>query len=271
MDDVTKDNQQKWDRLVQMDVPCSRSVKDIDPAKAREKVDPYNMLGDVKGKKVLCLASGGGQQSIEFALLGADVTVVDFSQEQLQKDQQAMEQHSLSVRIVQSDMRDLSMFETGEFDIVFHPYSINYIPEVETVFDEVTRVLKSGGIYYLMFHNPFVQGSWKDSCWGSKWDKEELWQGRGYPLSLPYKEGYPIKVSDQSWNFVDSQGTEVKADAPQEFKHTLSTIINSLIQRNFTVLKFQEITNDQYDAEPGSWEHYMSVAAPWFQLWTKKD
>jgi len=35
---------------------------------------------NIKGKKVLCLASGGGQQSAMFSLLGADVTVVDISQ-----------------------------------------------------------------------------------------------------------------------------------------------------------------------------------------------
>ena len=270
MDKITKDNQQKWDQLVRLEVPCSRPYQFLDPDKAREKLNPDNIFGEVKGKKVLCLASGGGQQSIGFALMGASVTVVDFSQEQLKKDKLEAKKHSLKIRIVQSDMRDLSEFKTDEFDIVYQPYSINYVPEVQSVFDEVSRVLKSDGIYYLMFHNPFVHGSWKDSCWGSTWTKEELWHEKGYPITLPYKDGLPIKVSDPSWNFENSEGKVVKAAAPQEYKHTLSTIINSLIKRRFSILKYEEITSDKSNSEPGTWGHYVSVAAPWFFLWVKK-
>lgn len=38
---------------------------------------PAGLLADIDGKDVLCLASGGGQQSAVFSLLGAKVTVVD--------------------------------------------------------------------------------------------------------------------------------------------------------------------------------------------------
>lgn len=271
MDKVTKDNQQKWDQLVQLEVPCSRPYENINKTTAKAKLDPGNMFGDVKDKNILCLASGGGQQSIGLALLGANVTVIDFSAEQLKKDELEAKKHSISIRIIQSDMRDLSQLKTGEFDIVYHPYSINYISEVQKVFDEVSRVLKSGGIYYLMFHNPFVHGSWKDSCWGSKWKKKELWQGKGYPISQPYKDGIPIKVADQTWNFKDTKGKVVKTSAPQEYKHTLSTILNSLIKRKFSILKFEEIKITEENTEPGTWDHYVSVAAPWFFLWARKE
>ena len=270
MDKVTKNNQQKWDQLVRLEVPCSRPFQDINPKTAKERFNPDNIFGDVKGKKVLCLASGGRQQSIGFAMMGALVTVVDFSQEQLKKDELEANKHLLTIRILQSDMRDLSVLKTDEFDIVYQPYSINYVPEVQAVFDEVSRVLKPGGIYYLMFHNPFVQGSWKDAFTGNPWSKEELWHEKGYPITLPYKDGLPITVSDPSWNFKNSKGKTVKAAAAQEFKHTLSTIINSLIQRKFSILKFEEFTNDRSNSTPGTWEHYVSVAAPWFYLWVKK-
>lgn len=176
MDDTTTENQRKWDELVKLEVPCSRPNKNLTFEQARKNLNPNNLFGDLKGKNVLCLASGGGQQSIEFALLGANVTVVDFSKEQLKKDEIEAKKHSFKIKIIQSDMRDLSMLKDGEFDIVYQPYSINYIPEVKIVFNEVSRVLKTGGIYSLMFHNPFVQGSWKDSCWGNRWKKEELWK-----------------------------------------------------------------------------------------------
>lgn len=68
-----------------MEVPCSRPYEHLIPENAKTRLDPYNLIDDFQGKKVLCLASGGGQQSIGFALMGAYVTVVDFSKEQLKK------------------------------------------------------------------------------------------------------------------------------------------------------------------------------------------
>ena len=44
---------------------------------------PKSWLGEIKGKKVLGLASGGGQQMPIFAALGALVTVLDYSPAQL--------------------------------------------------------------------------------------------------------------------------------------------------------------------------------------------
>jgi len=270
MDKTTRNNENKWDKLVLSDVPCGRPKVDLNPQKAREWLNKDGILGDLKGKKVLCLASGGGQQSIGFALLGADVTVTDFSSEQLKKDKVASEKFSKDIRIIKSDMRDLSMFRDNEFDIVYQPYSINYIPKTAKIFDEVARIIKIGGIYHLMFHNPFVHGTWKDGCWGGQWCKKDLWNGKGYPIWQPYKDGYKIQTSDPNWNFSDSKGNEVKVKSPQEFKHTLSTVLNGLIRRGFSLLRFDEHKGADYDGDPGTWNHYISVAPPWLYLWVKK-
>ncbi len=179
MDTLTKTNEQRWDALSQAGILCGQPDLTMNADKARAMLNRDGLLGEVAGKKVLCLASGGGQQSIGFALLGADVTVVDFSDEQLKKDRQAAKRTSLKIEIVRSDMRNLSMFAERSFDIVYQPYSINYIPSVEPLFDEVTRVLKPQGIYHLMFHNPFVHGSWKTGCWEGSWNPHELWQKKG--------------------------------------------------------------------------------------------
>lgn len=50
---------------------------------------PAGVLANVEGRDVLCLASGGGQQSAVFALLGARVTVVDLAEAQLDGDRRA--------------------------------------------------------------------------------------------------------------------------------------------------------------------------------------
>lgn len=271
MDNQTKKNEELWDQMSVQGVVCSRINFNMTQAQAQISIDKYNLLGKLKGKNVLCLASGGGQQSISYALLGANVTVTDFSAEQLSRDQLAAQKLGLEIKIVKTDMRDLSMFQAEEFDVVHQPYSINYIPAVDQLFTEVTRVLKPGGIYHLMFHNPFVHGSWKDGSWGSEWRKSDLWREKGYPIYLPYQDGYPISVDDPTWNFENKEGKKVKLEAPQEYKHTLSTIFNTLIDKNFSILKFIEYQNeDSNEAEVGTWDHYVSVTAPWLFLWVKK-
>jgi ubiquinone/menaquinone biosynthesis C-methylase UbiE len=271
MDKTTKENENKWDKLVRSDVPCGRPKIDLTVESAKEWLNKNEMFGDLNGKKVLCLASGGGQQSIGFALLGADVTVTDISSEQLKKDKEVSEKYSKQIRIIKTDMRDLSMFTDKEFDIVYQPYSINYIPETSKVFSEVSRVIKIGGSYHLMLHNPFVHGSWKDGCWGSEWNKKDLWNGKGYPIWQPYKDGYQIETNDPNWNFIDNKGNEVKLESPNEFKHTLSTVLNSLIEKGFKLLRFEEYSEGDFNSEPGSWEHYVSIAPPWFFLWLEKE
>jgi len=137
------------------------------------------------------------------------------------------------------------------------------VPRTEGVFGEFARLFKAGGCYDLMFHNPYVHGTWKDGSWGSQWEKEELWQGKGYPLWQPYQDGYLIQTQDPHWNFHNQQGKAVKITSPQEYRHTLSTVLNGLIRRNFEMIYFHEEAGTSYDARPGSWEHYQSVAPPW--------
>jgi SAM-dependent methyltransferase len=97
------------------------------------------------GVRVLGLASGGGQQGPVLAAAGAEVTVFDASAGQLGQDQMVAEREGLELELVQGDMRDLSRFEDGAFDLVFHPASNCFCPEIEPVWREAFRVLRPGG------------------------------------------------------------------------------------------------------------------------------
>jgi hypothetical protein len=69
MDELTKYNIARWKALVDANALFTRPALNLDPISARERLDPEGRLGDIAGKDVLCLACGGGQQSIAFALL----------------------------------------------------------------------------------------------------------------------------------------------------------------------------------------------------------
>ncbi len=115
---------------------------------------PAAWLGELRGREVLCLASGGGQQAPVLAAAGARVVSYDLSEVQLAKDQAVAERHGLDVRCVRGDMTDLSRLESSSFDLVFHPISNVFVPAVQPVWRECHRVLRPGGRLLAGFMNP---------------------------------------------------------------------------------------------------------------------
>ncbi len=107
---------------------------------------PHEWFGGLKGKKLLGLASGGGQQMPIFAALGADCTVFDYSEKQLESERLVAQREGYRIRIVRGDMTKRLPFDDGEFDIVFHPVSNCYVKDVLHVWRECARVLKKGGV-----------------------------------------------------------------------------------------------------------------------------
>lgn len=87
-------------------MPCLHCLNlDLNKEKTHDYLglDRLGITKDFAQKKVLCLASGGGQQSVAFALLGADVTVLDISPSQLERDRKAAEHYGIKVHLVQGD------------------------------------------------------------------------------------------------------------------------------------------------------------------------
>jgi SAM-dependent methyltransferase len=259
MDDVYQYNRERWEALVKANALFTKPWLDLDPCSARKRIDQWNLLGDLTGKRVLCLAGGGGQQSAAFALLGATVTVLDISDGQLEKDRQAAAYYGVEIATHQGDMRDLSTFQDAAFDIVWHPYAISFVPDCRVVFKEVARVLLPGGLYHFMIANPFACGI------GTK-----DWNGEGYIIRRQYIEGAEITYQDEEWVFGDNPETQKQIGGPREYRHTLSRILNGLVENKFVVLKALEWAGHEQnlDAKPGEWEHFTSFLPPWLSFWT---
>lgn len=107
---------------------------------------PHQWFGDLRGKKVLGLASGGGQQMPIFAALGAQCTVLDYSPRQLESERMVAQREGYDIRIIRADMTKPLPFSDEEFDLIFHPVSNCYVEKVEPIFKECFRILKPGGI-----------------------------------------------------------------------------------------------------------------------------
>jgi 2-polyprenyl-3-methyl-5-hydroxy-6-metoxy-1,4-benzoquinol methylase len=118
VDEIARYNLARWGALAASSAVFTRPWRDLDEQAARQRLDPDSRLGELRGRAVLCLASGGGQQAPAFALLGASVTSVDLSPEQVDRDRTAAAHNGCDVDAQEGDMRDLSRFAGSSFDLV---------------------------------------------------------------------------------------------------------------------------------------------------------
>jgi len=179
---------------------------------------------DLHGCRILCLASGGGQQAPILAAAGATVITYDLSSEQLKRDQVVAEREGLDLTTEQGDMRDLSVFEDGSFNLIFHPVSNVFIPDVIPVWHEAYRVLKKGGVLLAGFSNPF------EYCFDQELaDKEGIYQVK---YALPYSD--LTNITEQERERIYGK------DEPYEFSHTLEEQIGGQITAGFIITGFYE-------------------------------
>ncbi len=260
MDEISKINRLRWNNLADAQVEYSRPFLSFTIKDAEKYVYRHGILKEVSGKQVLCLASGGGQDSVAFGLLGADVTVLDLSDVQLERDRQAAVAHRLQTKTVQGDMRDLSAFPDNHFDLVWQVYSINFVPSVAPVIREVQRVLKPGGMYFLQFANPFAIGI-----------DEAKWDGQAYPLAGLYLDGEDLSGKFPEWDVKQPDGALVKCSSPHEYRHTLGTVLNGMAGNGFILLGLWEWMKQEDGSQPGSWAHYTQVMPPYLSsFWRLK-
>ena len=247
--DIVQYNRKAWTNEVEKQniwtIPVS--PEQIERARAGDfemvltptKPVPKDWFGDIKGKKVLCLASGGGQQGPIFAALGADVTVFDNCPAQLEKDEMVAKRDGLSISLVQGDMRDLSVFSDDTFDLIFHPVSNCFAPDVLPVWRECYRVLKIGGALLAGFQNPFVYLFDMD-----EWDKGNL----VIRYKVPYSDVDQLS-KQRLQKYIDD-------GEPLVFGHTLSDQIGGQIAAGFYITGFLE---DIQGREDGLLDPYIAT------------
>ena len=180
---------------------------------------PHEWFGSLAGKKVLGLASGGGQQIPIFAALGAECTVLDYSEKQLESERMVAEREGYPVNLVRADMTKPLPFADESFDLIFHPVSNCYVKEVRPIFRECFRVLKPGGVLLGGFDN------------GINYildEKEEYLQN-----CLPFN---PLKNPEQM------RQLEAAGDGVQ-FSHTLEEQIGGQLEAGFLLTDVYEDTN----------------------------
>lgn len=230
---IRKYNREAWNRQVeignQWTVPVSRQR--VERARAGEfdvlltptKPTPRDWFPQDMRIDLLGLAAGGGQQMPLFAAAGARATTLDNAPRQLEQDRLVAEREGLEIRTVEGDMAELP-FDDQSFDLIFHPVSNIFVPDVLPVWREAYRVLRPGGVLLSGVMNS-VQFIFDQHLA----DQERVLVVR---YSLPYSDVNSLP-EDVRKAYIDSGD-------PLEFGHTLSDQIGGQVDAGFAITGFYE-------------------------------
>lgn len=185
------------------------------------KYVPHAWFGEIAGKKILGLASGGGQQMPIFTAAGARCTVLDYSQAQLDSEKLVADRENYEISIIRADMTKPLPFEDDSFDIIFHPVSNCYVEEVKPIWKECHRILKKGGI--------LLAGL--DNSMNFLFDEDE----KELINALPFN---PLKNPDHRKQLQDT-------DCGIQFSHTIEDQIGGQLEAGFRLTDLYEDTNGE--------------------------
>ncbi len=249
---ILRTNRGVYESMAMAGDPLCQPASDDELANPLAVVDAAGWLGgSIAGKKVLCLAAGGGRQSSLYAAAGADVTVVDISGAMLELDRQVAAARGHSLRLLETNMGDLSALQPGEFDIVIHPVSSCYVPDVLKVYAEVARIIRVGGLYISQHKQPTsLQASMSRD------------QGGRYLMEHRYYRDSPLPPPQT----VNKNSRRLREPGAIEFLHRWEQIIGGMCRSGFVIEDLVEPVHAKQDAAPGSFADRACFIAPYVRI-----
>jgi len=132
------------------------SLEDVHYGPISAGESELKLLGNVKGKDVLELGCGGGQNAIVLAKWGARSVGFDISEEQIRYARKLAKKEGVNVPFQVGDMENLGVFEAERFDMVLSSFAIEYAEDILTTFQEVYRVLRKAGVFVFAVAHPII-------------------------------------------------------------------------------------------------------------------
>ena len=155
------------------------------------------------------------------------------------------------MEILQGSMDDLSMLEPAHYDLVIHPVSTCYVPDVGRVFAEVARVTKPGGCYVSQHKSPTsLQASVETGASGH------------YELVHPHGGGEPLPPAPPS---------RLREAGTQEFIHSLTALLGGICAAGFAIEDVCEPDHTLSAAAAGSFAHRASFVAPYLRVLARRS
>lgn len=241
-----RQNQVAWNRIANQTNQFSKVATDQECRDALKVLDGRGWLpNNLKGKNVLCLASGGGWQSILYASMGANVTVVDISPAMLLLDIREADRRNLQIKTIEASMDKLPMLADATFDIVHQPVSSCYIADVIPLYQEVARLLRTDGIYISQHKTPTsLQITHRD-------------ERDRYVVGLKYYQNKSLPLT---------KDVSYREAGTVEYLHRWEQLVGGLCQTGFVIEDLCEPLRADETAPAGDFKHRGCFVAPYLRI-----
>jgi len=228
MDEHIKANMENWDERV--DVHKQSDFYDVKEfLKGEQTLDPIELeeVGDVSDKSLLHLMCHFGMDTLSWARLGAIATGVDFSEKAITLAKDLSKQIGVNARFIASDIYNLPEVLDEDFDVVFTSGGVlTWLPDLDKWAKVVARHVKRGGFFYIREFHPVSYVFDDDE------GVEEL------RLRYPYFHSGPMRF-EEGGTYADSS-SDIKSRVTYEWSHSLSEVINSIVNAGMRIDFFNE-------------------------------
>ena len=190
-------------------------------------------LTEVKDKSLLHLQCHFGQDTISWANLGAQATGIDFSEEAIKAAKALSAETGVSATFVECNAYDTPSFVKEQFDIVFTSYgAICWLDDLERWAKMVHTMVKPGGTFYIAEFHPAIY----------------IFNFETGEIEYTYFQG-KAPIADET------EGTYGKSDSKITYTdytwiHTISKLIQVLVNEGFEVETFKEFPFSPYNCFP---------------------
>ena len=246
MDDRIEINRRNWNERTPIHAASAfYNVEGFRSGKITLTATEMAELGDVKGKSLLHLQCHFGMDTMSWARLGAIATGVDISDTAIDLARELNDELGLDVRFIRSNIYDLPEVLDEQFDIVYTAVGVLcWLPDMKRWAETVARYLKPGGTFYILDGHP-VSHIFEsvESADGT----QELKPINSY---FPNPEGYLYPGGGYTYT-----GPE-KIDTPShEWQHSMSEIVNAIIDAGLQIEFLNEFAVSEYRAFPSMSRH----------------
>lgn len=228
--DYIQKNKDSWNKRTPEHIKSSfYDVEGFLSGKSSLKNIELELLGQVSGKKILHLQCHFGQDSLSLSRMGAKVTGVDFSEKAIEQAQLLNQNLNLDAKFICCDVYDLPNHLDDQFDIVYTTYGvIGWLPNLNKWASVISRFLKPNGkLIFVEFH-PVV------------W----MYDNDFSKVSYSYFKTEPI-IEHETGTYTDRSAPIEHTDIT--WNHSLSEVLNSLIQNGLKIENFNEYNYSPYN------------------------
>lgn len=221
--DTLENNRQSWNHISPHYQAHRRiSTDDVHYGPLAPGERELGLLGEVRGKRILEIGCGGGQNSIALAKWGATCTGLDPSSAQLDHARRLAQAEGVTVRFVTGVAEDLGAFAQSTFDLVLSSFAFDYVTDLQRTYGEVARVLRPGGLFVFCHSHP--------------WFQAVGWHLAGDP-DAPGIGDYAAWPAVEEWDW--SFGQEASAPMRGHLR-PLAQVLNQLIEAGFRLERLVE-------------------------------